>query len=260
MRFSAGITLYNPTMEEISRILIYEKNFDKIYLYDNTEKTNANLNFFLNNEKFKYISSGQNNGLSIAFNILIQHAINDDFDFICLLDQDSVFPILSISNIKLYINNYHQDQNVLYIPKVIFSQKYINEFSNDNRVIEVNKGITSGTFFSLNKIKLIGFFDENYFIDKVDYDFCFRIRLLSFKIIQVNSSRLFQTIGSNKNFLFSALNGAKQQLKAGTSSRLRSPPIWSQGIFVPIASVRRYNRRHCYYGETNHAFTRQLYR
>ena len=206
-KFCFGVTLYNPTDKQIMNLTNYINCAGKIYVYDNSEKKNQKLiDIIKKNNKIQYITFNKNNGLSKAFNYICNLALSENFEYICLMDQDSVF---TENNIKLIENEieYHEDNNVaLYVPKI----KYINSYeeiffdemdSNNlkNSTRNLKWAITSGSFINLKLHKIIGEFDENYFIDRVDLDYCKNIKKNKFLIKEISKCNLFQFLGDRIN-------------------------------------------------------------
>jgi len=46
--------------------------------------------------------------------------------------------------------------------------------------------MTSGNLLNLHAVKQIGGFSEDLFIDRVDQEYCLRLRMNNFRVIQVN--------------------------------------------------------------------------
>ena len=68
----------------------------------------------------------------------------------------------------------------------------------DQRAVEVEVLISSGSFVNLQIYAQTPGFDEAFFIDKVDDDYCLMARQRGFRIIQVRSCFLYHRIGEWK--------------------------------------------------------------
>ena len=70
--------------------------------------------------------------------------------------------------------------------------------------IYVNTCITSGAISNLLAWKAVGGYDESMFIDSVDFEYCYRLRKLGYKVIQVKNAQLSHEVGDStkKRFLF----------------------------------------------------------
>ena len=77
-----------------------------------------------------------------------------------------------------------------------------NIMSSRNDVEKVSACMTSGSLTNLYAWREIGGFDESYFIDFVDNDFCMRLRLGGYGIIRVNSCVMRHQLGELANIKF----------------------------------------------------------
>lgn len=171
MKISACIILYNPKLEDLKNINTYINKVEKVYIYDNTE-SKSNESFFNEYNNVDYHWDGENKGLSIRLNQACLKAINENFEYLLTMDQDSSF---IEKNIDKYFNdiakhNYKEktaNYGLKYDTKVL-------EFTSDDIEIEHKSHIiTSGSVINLKLYPKIGGFDESFFIDLVDIDYCY---------------------------------------------------------------------------------------
>lgn len=171
MKIAACVILYNPKEEDLKNILSYLPIVDRLYVYDNTENKKTILNFEDSN-KIVYSSDLKNNGLSFRLNQACHQAITDKYDFLMTMDQDSYFNPENLNHYFDSIKNHSNKETV-----GIFGLEYNenNVIADPNAIIssEVHWLITSGSVINLNNYVEIGGFDENLFIDGVDFDYCF---------------------------------------------------------------------------------------
>ncbi|MFB9974853.1 glycosyltransferase [Allobacillus sp. SKP2-8] len=206
MRFSCCVTLFYPTEDELDCITNYRENFERVYIFDNTEGVDCkrNKDYFANKVGFTYLSNQQNDGLSVAFNIMCQRAVTDGFDYICIFDQDSFITSSDLSKMKSFIEKSPSNKVGIYVPYIMYS--HLNE---DKAIlkggvdsIEVDWAISSGSFINLSVFNETEGFDENYFIDRLDYDYCYTIRDLGYKVVRINNVFLHQNLGEERKVLF----------------------------------------------------------
>lgn len=204
MNFCIGLTLYNPSEEEIMNIYNYYNSVEKIYIYDNSENTSSHILRIIDSmDKVYYFKSNQNDGLSRAFNYMCKQAVQQGFDFICLLDQDSIFMESDMLKIVNEIQKNKEDDVAIYAPHIeyISNKTDMNKKTTeknrqkDNKVKVIDWAITSGSFVSLSIYSKTSGFDENYFIDRLDYDYSIMVRTLGYRILQVQESNLYQFLG-----------------------------------------------------------------
>lgn len=203
-RIAAGIVLFNPEMsrleENISSII---KQSEIIYLVDNGSDNIDSINDFVNQlDEYKIVlqRNKNNEGIAKALNQLCSMAIGDDFKWILTLDQDSVCPSKMVENYSKYVN----EVSVGMFCPVVLDRNKSDKVEYKNDIAEVKGCITSGSLLSLLAWKKIGGFDENMFIDGVDYDICYRLRLANYKIVCVRNVILLHELGhiECRHFLF----------------------------------------------------------
>lgn len=204
MRFSAGFTLFYPSKEEMQVVLNYSKIFDKIYIFDNSdkfEKQQENELEFINNDKIKYFSTGQNLGLSVALNQICKIASNDGFEYVCLFDQDSYISDDDLKKIFDVIANNTDEFVGVFCPEILYDHEINKKVYRENSIEEINWAITSGSFINLKIFETTSGFDEKYFIDRLDFDYCFYLRKRTYKVIQIKNAFLHQQLGEKRTVL-----------------------------------------------------------
>ena len=193
MKFSLGVTLYNPSLEYVSRINNICSEFDFVYLYDNSLKKSKVLNEILNNPKIEYIFNGENNGLAKAFNYFIDQSVNK-YDYLCILDQDSKFTIENIKKMKEFLTQNNNSSLAIAAPS--YSNLSLNNNNDNSTNIKVKWVINSGSFLNLNLIDKHELrYDSSYFLDRIDSDFCKMINQKNLDIIVYKQAVLEQELG-----------------------------------------------------------------
>lgn len=207
MRFCCGVTVFYPTENELESIAKYKDVFERVYVFDNTEGVDCKKveSYFTGKNGFTYLSNQQNDGLSIAFNVMCQRAIEEGFDFVCLFDQDSFISGKDLLKMVNFIENDKSNKVGVYVPEVVYNNSGESKVIPDSDVdfIEVDWAISSGSFINLFIYRKTQGFDENYFIDRLDFDYCNTIRILGFNVIRIKNATLYQSLGEKKRVFFS---------------------------------------------------------
>jgi rhamnosyltransferase len=192
MKFAAAVTLYNPTQREIDYIKRYSESFDTIILFDNSEfpYTKTSNGF---DENIKVIDGNGNQGLSVAFNRIFEFLDGQDVDYLCILDQDSIFEEQDISNIKDFIENASDSNWGIIAPYVKLQD---SDHIREKRFRESKWVIASGSFVNMNILYTLRIrCDEAYFIDRFEIDLCEQFRQHGYKVIIYYGAVLYQTLG-----------------------------------------------------------------
>lgn len=191
--FAGCVILYNPEKEDIANILTYVNHVKKLYVFDNTE-SNSNQDRFEGIENIAYFWDGVNKGLSVRLNEACQKAIDDNFDFLLTMDQDSSF---LEKNIAVYFNqalHYKEKDNVAVYG---LEYKYAHQKVAEDLICVEKKDhvITSASLINLKLYDSIGGFDENLFIDGVDIDYCYAALVKGYEIIQFKNNYFKHSLG-----------------------------------------------------------------
>lgn len=202
------VVLYNPNIKEtIRNIKTYLNQLDKLYLIDNSEKNNYFKleKFIVEQKNIKYFWLEENKGIAKALNLGKNKAIEEKANYFLTMDQDSSFKNNFEEMIKWIENNEEQMKKVAIVSpfQIIKKERLKKKFE----VEEKETVITSGNILNLKIIKEIGDFNEDFFIDEVDHEFCYRVRKKGYKILSLNNIQLNHKLGDLKDYyLFSVTN------------------------------------------------------
>lgn len=184
------IVLYNPNIDSLKRNIASFINYvDIILLIDNSSKKLID-NDLLNNEKIIYQFYGDNLGIAKALSDAAKIAISQGYNLLLTMDQDSYFDNANIDYYFSYLENHNEIGMIC--------PNYLNICS-ENNVFEIKYAITSGCILNLNAYKKIKGFNEELFIDFVDFDLCYQLQEKGFKILQLSNVHLNHKLGDNLN-------------------------------------------------------------
>ena len=91
MKLSGTVIWYNPSNDSVINLRTYFPYVEKLYIVDNSEQDNSKLLTEDIRTKIEYIPNFQNLGIARALNIGCERAVNDKFEWILTMDQDSKF-------------------------------------------------------------------------------------------------------------------------------------------------------------------------
>jgi rhamnosyltransferase len=197
----AGVTvLHNPDKEVISNIESYLNQVECLYIIDNSEEIKPFINIMKTFPQVKFLLNKGNIGIAAALNKAADQAIVDGFDLLLTMDQDSE---ISADLVRKMIVEFEKDKKIgILSPFVIHIKNPIKPlFKGLERIIVA---MTSGCIIKLSAYKEIGKFLEKLFIDYVDNEFCLRMQLNGYKVLQLNSVFVYHKLGDmeSRYFLF----------------------------------------------------------
>ena len=161
-------------------------------------------------DKIFIIRNPANTGLAGAQNQGIAYAADRGFQWVLILDHDStpapgmvlemltVFRHLNREDVALLAPNI-RDRNTCrtyYYLKPGFAFLFEKVTFAENKYIEdILLAIASGSLIRVEAIRKIGFFNEKFFIDYIDTEFCLRLRKYGYAIVAVRDGILEHTLG-----------------------------------------------------------------
>ena len=235
-KLAATVVLYIKDKQKLSElvqnILSYSSFVRKVYIVDNSSFDNGEIAKKIPNSV--YIPNLRNLGIAKALNQGCEKALQDGFEWILTMDQDSSFRAEELNNFLQLCETYYSEneniksfapeqndtgKNIIPISKwirfnilspikrkifrlpprkVILEQKAPTEY--------VNFVITSANIINLPAWEKVGKFDEELFIDEVDHDFCVRLKIKGYEIVKFNTCVVDHTLGHPKITMFSKVN------------------------------------------------------
>lgn len=218
------IVLYNPDSniyEKLQRFILLS---DYLIVIDNSEgEIHEELKNSLSNTNTDsglcYFGDGVNKGISSALNIGVQECIKKNCEYIFTFDQDSdiesnnYFSNMAnelLNKRKKYFNmamlvpdiideNAPRNQYQWLIKttkrRIFYRRKILSELNKDESILVA---ITSGTLFHCSCFKIYGFFEEKYFIDYVDTEYCLRVTNKGGLILPSSTEKIFHHLGERE--------------------------------------------------------------
>lgn len=193
MKKAGVIILFNPNIKEIRKnILSYVAFLDKLYVIDNSSVSNEKDVVDISS-KIQYVANLENQGISIVLNVAASKAIEENYDILLTMDQDSFFPEFMIRKYVNFVDELDWSNTSLIgaSPKSNIDNQIIHS---DTTLTSAELLITSGSFINLKLFNIIGGFNEKLFIDCVDYDYCLRSIIKGYSV-GIASNIIFLHVG-----------------------------------------------------------------
>lgn len=200
MEFKIGavIVTYNPNLRLLKKnIEAIEVQVKKVVIVDNGSENSSEIKLLFSS-KVQFIELEDNKGIAFAQNVGMRVFLNESFDWVVTLDQDTVLPTEAV---KLFTESKKiriADTGILaaqYIDRNWNSAQRAEHINSGTQVIEKHFVIASGNMVRVEAWDAVGGFDNNLFIDYVDDDFNAKIRLMGYKIWELSNVRMEHAIG-----------------------------------------------------------------
>ena len=191
IKLAGMVTLYKPSDDNISNINNYIDSIDKLYVFDNTDNID-NSNMIPNNKKIIYITEKENKGIAYSMNECAKRAIEDGYDYLLTMDQDSKMTSDIVNEMKKFIETTKEKNIGLVSPyQDIDSDEEIYDLEYEDQI----EMMTSGNIISLDAYKKIGGFKSWLFIDCVDTDYCMNLHKNGYKVLRLNKVIMKHDLG-----------------------------------------------------------------
>lgn len=199
----AGIViLYNPDDSVVTNINSYLDQIEELVAFDNSDCPNDKIiNVIKSLPNVHYYTENRNLGIGYALNYGAHWAIKNGYDYLLTMDQDS-FTSPDMINIMLNSSESIDNKGII---APFYENRYKTKIQKLNVISEIPFAKTSGNLLNLSAFAKAGKFKDEYFIDYVDLEYCMRLRINGFKIVQVHDAVLYHNEGDleKKKFIFS---------------------------------------------------------
>lgn len=197
-----GIVTYNPTIQRLAENIenIYGKS-GRIIIFDNCSKNCSEIEKLLVQKypDIYLVKNKKNKGLGHAYNYFFKDSIENDYDWVMLLDQDSV----CIQDLLDIYRRYISTDNQVGMYTCLFKDrncKDINLKKLKNDYQDVGRCISSASLMRTEAFSKGCVYDEKFFIDKLDYDICYSLQEKGYLIRQLNFCGFLHEIGSSREY------------------------------------------------------------
>ncbi|UFN53490.1 glycosyltransferase family 2 protein [Acinetobacter pittii] len=213
----AGIIVtFNPDRDNLFKLISsLENDLSYICVVDNCSSNNViDDQLFFSINKLEIVKLSDNFGIAYAQNIGIEKVVKNNANYVLFFDQDSSVE----SN---FVQNLYEDYNEIKkqdIPIAAIGPRFIDErynfyypglklnniglidkfdVSHIKAPCEASVLISSGTLVSIDALKEIGLMREEFFIDFVDTEWCFRALSKGYKIYISKKAFMKHSIGDD---------------------------------------------------------------
>lgn len=193
---AACIVLYNPDLDRLRQnVEAIAPQVGMVFCFDNgSQNIDGTREMIAPYGNVRLIDAGANLGISVALNRTAVKATDLGYGWLLSLDQDSVCPQGMVDALLPYGR---MERVGAVCPVFVDSRRPVEPLP-DGEWSEVDDCITSGMLMNLDVFRAIGGMDETLFIGFVDDEYCYRLRLSGYRIIQADKVVLDHELGELK--------------------------------------------------------------
>jgi rhamnosyltransferase len=222
MSYASIVIWYNPLQlgKDVAKknIQTYSSFFKKVYIIDNSPDDNSKTADQIPHSR--YIPNFANLGIAKALNLGCEAAVNDGYTWAMTMDQDSSWESNELSTYLDEVKKINQTDNLVsgFSPMTIhqketrsvlgtFKHNLFKRRKASSAVAKkdfeyTDRVISSGNIINLDIWESIGKFNEDLFINDVDYEFCYRMIKNDHKIVKINTCKMYHVDGEPRRTFF----------------------------------------------------------
>lgn len=206
----AIVISYHPDINLYERIKLISKQVEKVLIIDNgSTKEEIERLRFISQDIFNVdiIVNEENIGISKALNAGVAVAVSERVDWLITLDQDSCVGINMMEEMSL---TYEKCLNQEQIAAIVPTCRPLSERNKETTFVEesdsfksVKLAATSGTLIKTTIFSVVGSYDNDLFVDYVDFEFCIRLHIFNYIMVR-SAAILYHEVGfpTVHNFLW----------------------------------------------------------
>lgn len=198
-RILAAIVSYNDSDALATTARAVRNQVDSLVILDNGSMASAlhAIRQIAVECKAELVQLKQNMGIGFALNLALQRAIVNGYQWLLTLDQDSTVAPGMVHQLLAFALG---DERIS-VAAPILTQRKTKHL--DVRPRYLDAAITSGNLVRTKIARTVGGYNEYYFIDSVDFEFCLRLRRNGYKILGVPSAHMAHRLGDilSKRFM-----------------------------------------------------------
>jgi rhamnosyltransferase len=197
-RVCAVIVTFNPEIDRLTdNITSIFGQVDKLIIVDNASTNIKPILDLSSTFDIEVLQQVDNTGISGALNRAIDFVDSNDYEYLLTLDQDS---IATENMVKELVNCMVTSTKIAMVGPKIHD---LNMNSKEDEIFEdeideVMLLITSGALCRIANLKKVGCFDDDLFIDCVDFDMSLKLIEAGYRVCRVNSAKLIHEIGAKE--------------------------------------------------------------
>lgn len=199
----AGVCVtYNVDISDFSENLgIHCRRLSHVFVIDNSDKSSvsADISTICNAiSNCTYIGHGGNKGIAAALNEGCNMAIQKGYDWVLTLDQDSLIPSNLLDSYAALLKEL-PSATLNHLGMITCNMSTWGK-TPETGIEEVKMCWTSGALMNLEAYSAVGGFDNELFIDGVDFEICAKLNLAGYRILRDKSVTLKHNLGNTKDF------------------------------------------------------------
>lgn len=202
-KFCAVVVTFHPSLSLAENLAALRSQVEELVVVDNGTWASwpERLQAAVKQKGVTLLANAENLGVATAFNQGLKHALSRGFEWAVTFDQDSHPPAGFISALfETWQACALREQVAVVAPRHWLEEKPPPATANAAAPAwrSLSVAMASGNLVRLSAAQSVGWMDESFFIDYVDFDFCLRLRRQGWRIIEAQNVCLPHRLGSRQ--------------------------------------------------------------
>ncbi|RHX91226.1 rhamnosyltransferase [Leptospira yasudae] len=207
----AVIVTYNPEFSKTFRnILNLNENKVPVLVVDNHSKNTEAIRSQIKKPNL-LLENSKNLGLGFALNRGIAYAKKNGYSHVWLFDQDSLLESTAARVFLEKVKTFEQEASLGQSKVASFGPNIFDSVKNRNiyglnetsdAILDASFLITSGSYYPLHVFDEVGPIQEDFFIDYLDYEWCFRANHKGYVHKIIATAKMNHSIGNRSKNIF----------------------------------------------------------
>jgi len=195
----ALIVTYNPSPSLYQNVLAVREQVSSVLLVDNASGAahQSTLEQVAALPGVEIVRNPRNLGIGAALNAGVRWAIERRFSWVATFDQDSrAQPGFIDEMLRAYGARSDRSSIAMLAPRYVEAGLgLLHDDSRDTSSELILTSMMSGNLVRTEAISRVGFYDEGFFIDYVDHEFCLRLARHGYRVLKCKNSVLQHQLG-----------------------------------------------------------------
>jgi rhamnosyltransferase len=218
-KLALGIVVYNPPVSLLARVELALSAGWELFIYDNSPLDGKTRDYCAEHTNAHYLTAGKNVGLGYAMSAVTAQAYYVGHAALLFFDQDTGFTLDTLAFVTRFYEANASMSNAY--SSVVFNAKDIEQGRNavEFLIRDVLLSINSGSLYFLENVKRLNWFDESFFVDCVDYEFCLRSSNAQLKIAACTNAPGYDHVSEQADMSYFVF-GRSRRLRKYSRSRV----------------------------------------
>jgi rhamnosyltransferase len=200
----AVMVTYHPGPEVLASIAAVRPQVDRLVVVDNGSRPEAHacLEELRATGEIELISNPENLGVASALNIGFRWAMERGYAWLLTLDQDTICEPDMVEKLFFAFGADADPDSVGVLAPVHFDREtgYVSPHLRNlpAPVVRRRYVMTSGNLIPTRALLEVGWYDDDFFIEYVDHDFCLRAGKKGYRVLLVRDARMGHQLGQLK--------------------------------------------------------------